>query len=310
MKLYIILYITGTIITLVGSITLLAAWVTEKRHNDAETTKAKREKEIADAHLVARLAEHTAPATQLGEIRRDLAKAGVAPLIVSGKPVQDAAPSTTDLMIRKAIESIPAEVRARQQEEAVALREEAAAQQMARRIDVEFRPRVQDIVRVVDEVVTNAANEGLVVLAEKSSLLLLPPQLAYTTFAMKENGIPEEDPSRSMSFQFSGDVVWTIYWKTGMVRSPKSLAQSWDALTENYYPMLRLQHRRGDHKLLLGTIWFHQESKELGFELNARQELPALLRSRLETIEQTERSTDQMSAMLIELLKAVRLKLF
>lgn len=181
---------------------------------------------------------------------------------------------------------------------------------LAQSIDQEFRPRIKEVIELFDRVISEAAAGGLLVLVNKSTPLTLPAQLAYTTFAMKENGIKNEQPERAMSFRFGGDAVWTVYWKTGMVRSPPELAPSWDAPTDKYYPMLRLRHRRGTRELLLGTVWFHQDSKELRFELNARNELPERGRLALEKIEQQERAADQVSGILVELLKGVRLNNF
>lgn len=302
MKLHVALYI-------IGSLILLAAWVAQQRYNDLQAERRKADEEQSEARLAARLAEQTGPAAQLEEIRRDLAQRGAAVPPAIGER-SEASPTSTEQRIREAIESIPAEVRGRQRQEAATLTQESRAQQVARSIDVEFRPRVREIVRLIDDIVSKAASDGLVVLTEKSQMLDLPSQLAYTTFTMKENGIQPVEQSRSMWFRFVDDVMWTVYWKNGMVRSPKELAPSWDAPTEHYYPMLVLQHRRGSRELSLGTVWFHQDSKELGFHLAARHEVPDTLRTRLEAIERNERGTDRLSAMLIELLKGVRLNYF
>ena len=258
--------------------------------------------------VAARLSDNNAPLEQLDEIRSELGRAGAdsPPTVIDLE--EPGAPGLED-QLRRALQSIPAERRAEQERQVDALTAESRAQQFARDIDREFRPKVIDVLELLDRVISEAAAAGLVTLEGKSEPMALPTQLAYTTFTMSENGIPTQEPERRMVFRFTNGAVWTIYWQNGMVRSPPEFNDSlrWDAPTDKYYPMLLLQHSRGTTDLLLGTVWFHQDSKELGFNLNARNQLPAQARVALEKIEQERVGTDQLSGMLVELLKGLRL---
>ena len=113
-----------------------------------------------------------------------------------------------------------------------------------------------------------------------------------------------------MRFSFEGGASWTVFWKTGMVRSPALLAHPWDAPTDKYYPMLRIRHIRGDRTLELGTIWFHQDSKEIGLVLNARNELSEADRAAFDSIDRSYSGTTRIQRLLIELLKDVRVNHF
>jgi len=113
MKLHIVLYVLGSLI-------LIAAWLAQQRYNDQQTQQRNREAVQLEDRVAARVSEGTAPIGQLDEIRRELARRGADPTPTAGGP-RDTQSRTVEERVRAAIQGIPAEIRAGQQQALAAL---------------------------------------------------------------------------------------------------------------------------------------------------------------------------------------------
>ena len=246
---------------------------------------------------------------QLQTLQAELALRGVQPGQAETAASGTSETSVEDL-VRDAVQSVPGDVQAIQERHIEALVQESQAQQLAEQIDREFRPRLDRVIALIYGVVSQAAEAGLVELESQSPPLTLPSQTTFTTFVLAENEIARQQPEHSMSFQFAGDVEWRVFLQVGMVRSPAELGgRSWNAPTEKYYPMLLVRERPGaaEEELDLGTVWFHQDSKELGFALGSRGDFSDSLLASLVAIEGALQGEDAINAMLVEFLKSVRI---
>lgn len=301
MKLHIILYILGTLI-------LLLAWLLQQRYNDQQARHAQTDARKTEDRVVARVIETTSPEGQIEAIREELRQRGSRSASSTYDP-QAIFPPNIDEKIQAAIRQLPAEVRAMQRDDLNALLEESYAQRLAEEIDTEFRPRLSEIINLIHDVVLKASDADLIKLQDRPTKLTLPVQIAYTTFAMTQNSISEEQASNAMTFHFRGGGEWLVYLKVGMVQSPKTLAIGWDAPTNKYYPMLRLKEKNRGKERILATIWYHQDSKDLRFELNARHEVRPSTRSAIEELERTRQGNDLVASALVELIKHLRLAL-
>lgn len=298
MKLHVVLYVLGTLI-------LLGAWIAQQRYEELKSQVVKDDVSNSEDRVVARVTEATNPEGQINSFRDELVKRGARTTRPQLAQKLDDEPEI-EKQIQAAIKKLPAEIRVEQQDHFNGLLEESKAQQFAEEVDREFRPRVNAVIDLVYDVVKKSGKAGLIDLRNNPTKLILPEQIVYTTFAMKENNIFEEQLSNAMVFQFGNGADWKVYLKLGMVQSPKSLVASWDAPTNKYFPMLRLIEKSQGREYALATIWFHQDSKDLGFVLNDRHVVKPATISAIDELEKTRQGNDQVSASLIELLKNLR----
>jgi hypothetical protein len=292
------------------SVAMLREWKI-RAEGEAQAELGRRPRTDAeDDRLIAKLAEATTPVRNLAEIKNGLGNASLTYLTAEADVATGSYQEHDH--IAGALMALPQQLAHRQAEEVGGLLQEQECQRRALAIDREFRPQVESAARLVAKTITEACARGLTSAKQVSESLVLPTQIAYTTFAMQRNAIPEELRDRTMEFQFPGNVRWAFYLKLGMVQSPAILAQPWDAPTPHYYPMLRMQRRmqRGDAQddEMLGTIWYHQETKAVGFALNVY--LEPVERAAFERIAALYKGDALIQASLIELLSLERRGVF
>ncbi len=304
MKLHYVLYTLGALFT-------LSAWLTQQFYTEkkGEASKIERGRELGNYNdrLVARVAEATNPSGQIEIIESELADRGVS----KSAPSQAPGVSTSadlDHQIAEAIREIPKAVRENQHVKMRALMDESRAQEFARQIDAEFRPQIASIVDLMRNVLIKTGAEGLLPLRAEPSNPVIPDLIAYTTYTMERNGITATQPLEGGVFRFDNGAEWNVSLTLGMVRSPAVLAKSWNAPTEKYYPMLRIEETLGTTQKQLGVIWYHQDTKVLGFEFSARDQVRPQTREAIERLAREKVGGEMIASVLVELAKRLRLE--
>ena len=282
-----------------GSIGALGwnAYVTSKavkRTSDQETKEAK-----------AASGSPESAQSLLDDLRHQLADQGMIAQPTTAPIIQDA--KSTDQRIQQAVDSLSGAVKERTTRQVSQLQEERRMQGLADKMDLEFRPRLTELIQLVTDAVTKSADKELVKLVSHTAQPQLPPKLAFTTYTIQAKSIELELRERNMRFVFDGGVSWVLYPFLGRVSSPIELTPGVDLKVPQTYPSLFLQQERKDRSTPLAQIYFDPETKALAFYLSARNEIAKASRDRLDQILASKTGPELVSQMLVELLRAVRL---
>jgi hypothetical protein len=172
MKPHVILYIAGTVISVIGTLTLLAAWVAQQRYNERKADADRVAAERSADRLVERVTRATSPREQLDAIQDELAYRGVQPLANPTK--RDSPPADIENVIQEIMHRLPHEVREQEERKVEALVAESRAQVRAEALDTAIRPRFLTLVALVHDVISKAASQGLVELTGEPTTMEVP----------------------------------------------------------------------------------------------------------------------------------------